>query len=83
MEETIVKELKGYSGSRIYLMQNNEHLFIRKLGNVERNYERLTALFVDYNVPKIYNKENEILDMEYIHGLDMKNYLKSWISGSS
>jgi len=77
MEETIVKELKGYSGSKIYLMQNNEHLFIRKLGNVERNHERLTALFGNYNVPKIYKKENEILDMEYIHGLDMKNYLRT------
>jgi RIO-like serine/threonine protein kinase len=77
MEETIVKELKGYSGSKIYLMQNAEHLFIRKIGNVERNHERLNALFGKYNIPKIYSKNNQTLDMEYIHGLDMKNYLRT------
>lgn len=58
-------------------MQNDSHLFIRKIGNVERNYERLTALETVCNVPKIYQKSGEILDMEYIHGLDMKNYLRT------
>lgn len=75
--DKIVKELHGFSGSNVFLMQNDSHLFIRKIGNVERNYERLTALENVCNVPKVYQKSGEILDMEYIHGLDMKNYLRT------
>ena len=75
--DKIVKELHGFSGSNVFLMQNDSHLFIRKIGNVERNYERLTALETVCNVPKVYQKSGEILDMEYIHGLDMKNYLRT------
>jgi tRNA A-37 threonylcarbamoyl transferase component Bud32 len=76
--DKILKELKGYSGSKVYLMQNDCRLFIRKEGNVERNYERLRALYdLGYNVPLVYSKDGEVLDMEYIHGLDMKNYLKT------
>ena len=74
----IIKELKGYSGSKIYLMKDSKRLFVRKIGNVERNYERLTALAQhSYNVPEIYNYDDGCLDMEYIHGLDVKTYLRT------
>jgi len=74
----IIKEFKGYSGSKIYLMKDSARLFVRKIGNVDRNYERLTALANNsFNVPKIYNYENGCLDMEYIHGLDVKTYLQT------
>lgn len=76
--DKIVKELHGYSGSKVCLLQSDDRLYIRKNGNVERNYERLKALYdLGYNVPQIYSKNGEVLDMEYIHGLDMKTYLKS------
>ena len=76
MDEKIVKELKGFSGSKIYLMET-DHLFVRKIGNVERNYERLDFLHKNrYNVPKIYSYDGNYLDMEYIHGLDIKTYLQ-------
>ena len=71
----ILKELSGHSGSKIYLMQDEERLFVRKINNVERNYERMTALGGHYRVPIIYNYDGTILDMEYIRGLDMRNYL--------
>lgn len=78
MEEKVIKELNGHSGSRIYLMQNDQTIFVRKIGNVERNYERMTALKRDgYPVPQIYKKDGELLDMEYIHGLDIRSYLLS------
>jgi tRNA A-37 threonylcarbamoyl transferase component Bud32 len=74
----ILKELHGYSGSKVYLLQIDNQLIIRKDGNVERNYERLGALYnLGYNVPFVYAKEGDILDMEYIHGLDMKSYLRT------
>ena len=72
----IVKELTGHSGSTIHLLEDNRGLFVRKVNNVERNVERLTALYAaGYPVPKIYNWQDNCLDMEYIHGLDMKTYL--------
>lgn len=75
MNEHTIKELKGFSGSKIYLMRNDKGLFIRKMDNVDRNFIKLNELSEHLNVPKIYSYNNNILDMEYIHGLDMKSYL--------
>jgi len=75
LNDYTIKELKGFSGSKIYLMKNTNGLFIRKMDNTDRNYIKLKELSKDFNVPKIYSYENDILDMEYIHGLDMKSYL--------
>lgn len=76
--ERLVKELKGHSGSKVLLMQNDSggH-FVRKIGNVMRNAERYGALSAITNVPSIYrhDRENDVLDMQYIHGLDMMSYL--------
>ena len=38
MNEHTIKELKGFSGSKIYLMRNDNGLFIRKMDNVDRNF---------------------------------------------
>ena len=73
--EYTIKELKGFSGSKIYLMKNDRGLFIRKMDNTDRNYIKLNELSKDFKVPKIYSYDNNVLDMEYIHGLDMKSYL--------
>lgn len=74
----LIKELAGHSGSKIYLMDGDLGPFVRKENNVERNIERLDFLYKKgYNVPKLYVVNGNCLDMEYIHGLDIKNYLKS------
>jgi tRNA A-37 threonylcarbamoyl transferase component Bud32 len=74
--EKILKTLNGYSGSKIYLMSDDNKVFIRKIDNVDRNYERLIELKkLKYNVPSVYKKDNNVLDMEYIKGLDIKTYL--------
>lgn len=73
--EKLIKKLKGHSGSTVALMQADDNMFIRKIENVQRNYERLTALLGYVDVPKIYHYDGTILDMEYIHGTDMRNYL--------
>lgn len=74
--DKVIKELKGHSGCRVLLVQNDSHIYVSKSGNVSRNVERQIALLNSgYPVPKIYNTSNGILDMEYFHGLDMKNYL--------
>ena len=75
MNEYTIKELKGFSGSKIYLMRNDNGLFVRKMDNVDRNFIKLNELKQHFNVPKIYTYDTNILDMEYIHGLDMKSYL--------
>jgi RIO-like serine/threonine protein kinase len=77
--ERKIKELEGHSGSKVLLMQNEEKLFIRKVSNIERNFERLSCLHnKNYKVPKIYNYDENILDMEYLHGHDMKTHLQSY-----
>ena len=75
MAEYTIKELKGFSGSKIYLMRSDKGLFIRKMNNTDRNYIKLNELSKNFNVPKIYSMGEDVLDMEYIHGLDMKSYL--------
>lgn len=73
--EIVLKEFQGYSGSKVFLIQKNDSIFIRKINNIERNYERLNFLYkLGYKVPKIYKKEKDILEMEYVKGLDMKTY---------
>lgn len=74
--EKYLKELHGHSGSSVYLMENNGRRYILKKNNVERNHERLNALQGIVNVPMIWGYDKESLCMEYIHGLDMKNYLR-------
>jgi hypothetical protein len=73
----VIKEFNGHSGSKVYLMEDNIRLFVRKVGNVDRNFERLHILdYHGFPVPKVYSYEaGQTLDMEYLHGLDMKNYL--------
>lgn len=72
----IVKELTGHSGSTIYLMESADSYFVRKENNVERNLERLSDLYVKgYPVPRILKSEHNAIEMEYVHGLDIKNYL--------
>ena len=57
-------------------MQSNKEIFVRKIGNVSRNYERLTFLNkLGYPVVKILDYKNDTLDLEYISGIDIKNYL--------
>lgn len=73
--DRLLKELKGHSGSQVYLYENEYRKYIKKIGNVERNAERLQALHRIVPVPKIYFYNGEVLHMEYIHGVDMKNYL--------
>lgn len=65
--EIILKQFKGYSGSKVFLIKDDKKIFIRKTKNIDRNYERLSFLRnLGYNVPAIYNKNKDILDMQYI-----------------
>jgi tRNA A-37 threonylcarbamoyl transferase component Bud32 len=76
--EKIIKELSGYSGSKIYLMENDQRIFIRKINNIERNFNQLKKLHeLGFDVPVIYNKTSNVLDMEYINGLDIKTYFET------
>lgn len=75
--DTIITELKGFSGSCVYLMKDSNKTFVRKINNIDRNYERMIFLSnLGYNIPLIYNKDHCTLDIEYISGVDIKTYLK-------
>jgi tRNA A-37 threonylcarbamoyl transferase component Bud32 len=75
MTANVIKELFGHSGCHVYLMQDNEKMFIRKVGNIQRNLDKLQELQYNVRVPKIYSSGKDLIDMEYIHGIDIKNYL--------
>ena len=77
MAARVVKELHGFSGNQILLMQKHDKLFVRKIGNISRNIERMRALSVDYPLPQLYTVSKKMIDMEYLHGLDIKSYLKT------
>ena len=73
----IIKEFFGYSKSKIYLIKENDFIFVRKLGDVQKNYERLTNLEKEgYPVSKVLDYKDGVLDIEYIEGIDMRNYLQ-------
>jgi len=59
------------------LMQKHEKLFVRKIGDISRNIERMQALAADYPLPQLYTVSKKMIDMEYLHGLDIKTYLKT------
>jgi RIO-like serine/threonine protein kinase len=73
----VIKELKGHSGNKVTLIDNHRILYVEKVGDVKRNVERMSALYREmYPVPFIYDTDGETwMFMEYIHGLDMKEYL--------
>ena len=75
MAAKIIKELKGFSGNQILLMGKHNEMFVRKIGNISRNVERMTALYTEFPIPKIITKLKNRIDMEYLHGLDMISYL--------
>lgn len=74
----LVQTFRGFSGNQIYLMENEQGLFVRKIGAIARNVERMTKLRdAGFPVPYIIRHSDITLDMEYLHGLDIKTYLKS------
>lgn len=77
LPKRVIKELKGHSGNKVTLIDNHNVLYVEKVGDVKRNVERMSALYKEmYPVPMIYDTDGEtFIRMEYIHGLDMKEYL--------
>jgi hypothetical protein len=74
----VLTEFRGFSGARIFLVSENGHLFVRKIGdfkNISRNYQRLTALANDFPVPTIYKYAENTIEIEYIPGLDVETFL--------
>lgn len=72
----VLKDFKGYSGSKIQLIQDEDKLFVRKQGNIDRNIMQLSVLReLQIKVPTIYRTTSEYFDMEYVKGYDMKTYL--------
>lgn len=77
MVARVVQEFRGFSGSTVVLMGKRGNLFVRKTGNIQRNVEQIEALKHRYPVPKIYTVRGDTVDMEYLHGLDIRSYLIS------
>lgn len=75
MSESIIKKLYGHSGCQVYLMQDSSRVFVRKIGDIKRNLTKLKELQYDLQVPAIYAYGDTFIDMEYVHGIDLRQYL--------
>ena len=54
----------------------DDKLFVRKIGDTERNIERYNSLYdLGLSLPTIYSIGDDVYDMEYISSLDIKTYL--------
>jgi hypothetical protein len=72
----VLKELRGYSNCRLEVIQDNNQLFVRKYGGLDRNIPQLKVISeLGLRTPKIYNVASDYFDMEYIVAADMKSYL--------
>ena len=78
MSKKIIKEFKGFSKSKIFLIERKNKLFVEKKFNISRNVEQLKSLSGSFRVPKITNIKKNSFEMEYIHGLDMASYLNEY-----
>lgn len=74
MAARVIKELKGHSGSAVYLMNKHGTTFVRKTGDFVRNLNQFQKL-ESFNIPKVYSITSTFFDMEYIHGLDIRSFL--------
>lgn len=73
---TIIKELIGYSGSTVLLIQDHDLVFVRKINNITRNLERLSSLNdTGISIPKIISLGDNHYDMQYIPHVDMLTWL--------
>lgn len=78
VDETIIKKFEGHSGSEIFLIKNDSATFVRKIHNIDRNYDRLVELKgLGFDVPCVYHKGHNYIDIEYIKGFDMRTYLNN------
>jgi tRNA A-37 threonylcarbamoyl transferase component Bud32 len=74
----VIKELVGYSNCKLEVIQDNDKLFVRKYGGVDRNIPQLEQISkLGLRVPEIYNVAEKYFDMEYVISSDMKSYLSS------
>mgnify|MGYP003332597290 FL=1 len=75
MENSV--RLLGHSGCEVFLKKYSDGTpYVLKTGEISRNIERMSFLLEqNYPVPKIYNYTDCSMEMEYIHGLDIKTHL--------
>ena len=74
----VIFTLRGYSGSKVELIELNSMNYVRKTGDVSRNLERIDSLKkLGLPFPKIYSIDDDSYIMEYIENQDMKSYLNS------
>lgn len=73
-----IKILHGHSGNEVVLINDS---FVRKFGNVDRNIERLQYLHSkNYPVSSILSISDNYIDLEYIQGIECKEYLKNYVA---
>lgn len=74
--EKCIKQFKGHSGCKVFLMERDGFKFVKKTGLIERNLERLLSnLRYFVRLPVVFRYDECVLEMQYVHGVDMNTYL--------
>lgn len=75
--DLIIKDLGGYSGNEVSLIKRGGSYLVRKAGDVNLNYVKSQELkSKGFNTPLIERVSVDTIEMEYIQGLSIKDFLK-------
>ncbi len=77
LSDQLIKKLKGHGNGIVKLMRQGDFHYVSKSGNdVGKSADLLTFLGKNgFNVPKIYERTDNYIEMEYIDGVDMQMFI--------
>lgn len=77
MSDLIIKDLGGYSGDKVFLVKRDGSYFVRKIGDINLNYIKSQELkSKGFNTPLTKRISLDTIEMEYIQGFSIKDFLK-------
>ena len=75
----IIKKFSGYSGSNVILFEQNNNFFVEKKVKNPKDIKKIYEILIrDFYVAKIVNIKPNTIIMEYVNGIEIKQYLNSY-----
>ena len=75
----IIKKFSGYSGSSVILFEENNSFYVqKKTKNSNEIYNIYKILEKDLDIAKIISVKSNVINMEYINGIEIRQFLNSY-----
>ena len=75
----IIKKFSGYSGSSVLLFEENNCFYVQKKTKISNEiYKIYKILAKDLDIAKIINIKSNAINMEYINGIEIRQFLNSY-----